>query len=78
MPTPMILSVKQLSQRCPALNERLVRHWIQIDCDGFRERCTIKIQRRRFVDAAEVAAWLEDHRGARAGPRARTPEDGRP
>jgi hypothetical protein len=66
-----LLSLKQLSQRYPALSERLLRHWIQTDCDGFRERCTIKIQHRRFIDADEVAAWLEDHRGApaRASPR---------
>jgi hypothetical protein len=67
----MIVSVKQIRERYPALTERLVRHWIQSNCDGFRERCTIKIQRRRFLDADEVAAWLEDHRGApaRASPR---------
>ena len=72
MLTPTLLSLKQLSQRYPALSERLLRHWIQTNCDDFRERCTIKVQRRRFVDAEEVGAWLEDHRGARAGPRART------
>jgi hypothetical protein len=66
MRTPTLLSLKQLSQRYPALSERLLRHWIQSNCDGFRERCTIKIQRRRFIDAAEVDVWLEDHRGARA------------
>jgi len=64
--------VKQLSQRYPALSERLVRHWIATNCDDFTVRCTIKVQRRRFVDAEEVAAWLEDHRGARASPDTRT------
>jgi hypothetical protein len=72
MLTLKLLSLKQLSQQYPALSERLLRHWIQTDCDGFRQRCTIKVQRRRFIDAEEVGAWLEDHRRARASPRART------
>jgi hypothetical protein len=72
MPTLTLLSLEQVAERYPALNKRLLQHWIQIDCDGFRERCTIKVQRRRFVDAEEVLAWLEDHRGARADPHVRT------
>jgi hypothetical protein len=72
MPTSTLLSVKQLTERYPALSERLLRHWIQTDCDGFRERCTLKINRRRFIDAEEVAVWLDEHRAARASPCGRT------
>jgi hypothetical protein len=66
------LSLKQLSQRYPALSERLLRHWITTNCDGFRERCTLKVRRRRFVDVDAVTVWLDEHRSARAGPRGRT------
>jgi hypothetical protein len=64
--------VKQLSQRYPALSERLLRHWIAIDCDGFRERCTLKVNRRRFIDAEQMDNWLDEHRAARASPCGRT------
>ena len=72
MLTLTLLSLKQCAERYPALNARLLQHWIQINCDGFRDRCTVKIRRRRFVDAEEITAWLEDHRGARAAPCGRT------
>jgi hypothetical protein len=72
MPTSTLLSVKQAAERSPALSERRLRHWIQTDCDGFRARCTVKINRRRFIDAEEVTAWLDDHRAARASPCGRT------
>jgi hypothetical protein len=74
MPTSTLLSLKQLAERYPALHERLLQHWIAINCDDFRGRCTLKVNRRRFIDAEEVAVWLDDHRGARASPDTRTAE----
>ena len=64
MPTTVdhLVSVEQLEQRSPALSKRLLRHWLHLNFDGFRDACAVKIGRRLLLDVAAVEAWLETHR----------------
>jgi hypothetical protein len=69
MPTTVahLVSVEQLEQRSPALRKRLLRHWLHLNLDGFRDTCAVKIGRRLLLDVAAVEAWVEAHRGNMVG-----------
>ncbi|HEY5865307.1 MAG TPA: hypothetical protein VI542_07105 [Candidatus Tectomicrobia bacterium] len=57
-----LMSLDLLAQQTPGITKRMLAHWLQIDLDGFREACAVKVGRRVLLDQAAVAAWLDAHR----------------
>ena len=64
MPTTVadLRSLELLAQQTPAISARMLRHWLQLNLDGFRDQCAVKIGRRVLLDKDAVEVWLEDHR----------------
>lgn len=77
MPTTVenLLSLEMLAQQTPAINVRMLKHWLHLNLDGFRDRCAVKIGRRVLLDSHAVTSWVEAHRptgAAQDGEKAET------
>lgn len=56
-----LMDLDVLSEQTPALTKRMLQHWLATNMDGFREACTMKVQRRVLFDKEAVERWLERH-----------------
>ena len=57
-----LMDLDVLSEQTPALTRRMLQHWLATNLDGFREACTMKVNRRVLFDKEAVEGWLDRHR----------------
>ncbi len=56
-----------MAKQAPSISKRTLRHWLDSNQDGFRDRCAVKVGRLIFLDRPAVNAWLAAHRPVDVG-----------
>lgn len=62
-----LLSLSAMASQAPSISKRTLRYWLDLNKDGFRDSCSVKVGRMIFLDRLAVDAWLAAHRQADAG-----------